>query len=202
MGVWWADTQGGKHDRRILYCHLTNDREQYTLSLASQTNAIPLPAVPEVFGVRLPPPTESLTSVDFDLIPNKPPPGTKLYDEEVEEIEESETDEDEDEDMEPTAIPGPAKAKEKEREQSTAGPVNTMQTNSDIDMLGTPARQGDEGSDAAEEEEDGLFAGGDDEDEEEEDSGPEDDAMEEIQTNTNEGGSGVKRKLVEEEDYD
>lgn len=104
--------------------------------------------------------------------------------------------------MEPTAIPGPAKAKEKEREQSTAGPVNTMQTNSDIDMLGTPARQGDEGSDAAEEEEDGLFAGGDDEDEEEEDSGPEDDAMEEVQTSTNESGSGVKRKLVEEEDYD
>ena len=50
--------------------------------------------MPEVFGVRLPPASELLTSVDFDLIPNKPPPGTKLYDEEVEEIEESESEED------------------------------------------------------------------------------------------------------------
>ncbi|KLO18074.1 transcription factor TAFII-31, partial [Schizopora paradoxa] len=28
--------------------------KEYTLSLAAQTNAIPLPSVPEVFGVRLP----------------------------------------------------------------------------------------------------------------------------------------------------
>ena len=70
---------------------------QYTLSLAAQTNAVPLPAVPEVFGVRLPPASECLTSVDFDLVPSKPPPGVKLYDEEFEEVEESE-DEDEDAD--------------------------------------------------------------------------------------------------------
>jgi len=180
---------------------------QYTLSLASQTNSVPLPSVPEVFGVRLPPASETLTSVDFDLIPNKPPPGTKLYDEEAEEVEESETEEeeDEDEDMEPTAIPGPGPAggsgtRRQDAAGAAVGPVSAMQTPSDIDMLGTPGgRAADEGSDAAEEE-DGLFAGGDDEDEDEEGSGGDDDAMEEVQTTNTNGG--VKRKLVEEEDYD
>jgi transcription initiation factor TFIID subunit 9B len=172
--------------------------KEYTLSLAAQTNATPLPAVPEVFGIRLPPASESLTSVDFDLIPNKPPPGTKLYDEEVEEIEESESEEDEDEDMEPAAIPGPAPARE-QVVTAGVGPVSAMQTPSDIDMLGTPARAADEGSDAAEEE-DGLFAGGDEEEEEEE-SGAEDHALDDSRITTN-GTAGVKRKLVEEEDYD
>ncbi|KIK30467.1 hypothetical protein PISMIDRAFT_77790, partial [Pisolithus microcarpus 441] len=64
--------------------------KEHLLSLASQTNATPLPAVPEVFGVRLPPASETLTSVNFELVSNKPPPSVKLYDEEVEEIEEEE----------------------------------------------------------------------------------------------------------------
>ncbi|ETW84545.1 hypothetical protein HETIRDRAFT_244038, partial [Heterobasidion irregulare TC 32-1] len=41
--------------------------KEYTLSLATQTNAQPLPAVPETFGLRLPPPAECLTAVDFAL---------------------------------------------------------------------------------------------------------------------------------------
>jgi len=179
--------------------------KEYTLSLASQTNSVPLPSVPEVFGVRLPPASETLTSVDFDLIPNKPPPGTKLYDEEVEEVEEfeSEDEEDEDEDMEPTAIPGPGPSRQQDL-RVAVGPVSAIQTPSDIDMLGTPAgRAADEGSDAAEEEE-GLFAGGDDDDDDDDDAddtGGDEDAMGEVQTTTNTNG-GIKRKLVEEEDYD
>jgi transcription initiation factor TFIID subunit 9B len=55
----------------------------------------------------------------------------------------------------------------------------------------------EEGSDGGEEE-DGLFAGKD-EDEEEEESGV-DEAMEEIMDGPS--TNGVKRKLVEEEDYD
>ena len=167
---------------------------QYTLSLASQTNAAPLPAVPELFGVRLPPASESLTSVNFDLIPNKPPPGTRTYDEEVEEIEESESDDEED--MEPAAIPAPTSSGDSVPTPHVVGPVNTVVP--DVDMV----RPGvDEGSDAAEEE-DGLFAGGDDEEEEEE-SAPENDAMEEVVSQgANGGGTGVKRKLVEEDDYD
>jgi len=60
-------------------------------------------------------------------------------------------------------------------------------------MMGTPAAK-EEGSDAGEEE-DGLFAGGDDEEEES-------DGMEEVSTALGEPSNGVKRKLVEEDDYD
>lgn len=166
-----------------------------------------------MFGIRLPSTADSLTAVDFDLVPNKPPPGVKLYDEEIEEVEESESEED-DEDMEPAAIPGPIPtrnltsvstsqdhAMDISPAHDTPFPISAIQTPSDIDMLGTPAVAAgvgvgivmEEGSDAAEEEE-GLFAGGDDEEEEGSD------AMEEVQTATS--VNGVKRKLVEEDDYD
>lgn len=149
--------------------------------MASQINALPLPAVPEVFGVRLPQPSECLTSVDFDLIPNKPPPGVKLYDEEVEEIEESESDE-EDVDMEPAhipEIPPSTRPAPQEPTEEAPFPISAIQTQE------TESKE--DGSDA---EDDGLFAGGD----EDADS----DAMEEVQTGTN----GVKRKLQEDDDYD
>lgn len=98
--------------------------------------------------------------------------------------------------MEPAAIP-PAAVKD-QRSMASIGPVSAMATPSDVEMMGTPGRAADEGSDV--EEDDGLFAGGEDDDEEEEESGAEDDAMEEVQTANVNGG--VKRKLVEEEDYD
>ncbi|KAF9469045.1 transcription initiation factor IID, 31kD subunit-domain-containing protein [Collybia nuda] len=180
--------------------------KEYILSLATQVNAAPLPAVPEVFGVRLPQPTDCLTSIDFDLVPNKPPPGVKLYDEEIEEIEESDSEEEaEDEDMEPASIPPPstttttvpslAPPVDVVMREEAPFPISAIATPSDIDMIGgsAPEPGGDDGSDAAEEE-DGLFAGGDDEEEES-------DAMEEVPT-TSEGTNGVKRKLVEEDDYD
>lgn len=172
------------------------------LSLATQTNSVPLPPVPEVFGVRLPPASECLTSVDFDLIPNKPPPGEKLYDEEVEEVEESD-DEDEDEDMEPAAIPptshpshlqNPDQVMHDASAQPVA-PIGALQTPSDVDMMTPGVAVPEEGSEA--EEEDGLFAGGD----EEEESG--DEHMEEVApASPGAATNGVKRKLVEEEDYD
>lgn len=163
--------------------------------MANEVNAAPLPAVPEVFGVRLPPQSDCLTNVDFNLIPNKPPPDVKIYDE-VEEVEESESEEeeeeqDEDEDMEPAPLPIPQQVREE-----APFPISAIATPSDVEMFGTPAAatgtQGmDEGSDAGEEE-DGLFAGGDDEEES--------DGMEEVQTIPDAGE--VKRKLVEEDDYD
>lgn len=177
--------------------------KEYVLSLATQTNSVPLPSVPEVFGVRLPPSSECLTSVDFDLIPNKPPPGVKLYDEEVEEVEEEES-EDEDEDMEPAAIPAPAPSQiyqtqnqdhiMQDAHDKPSAPIGALQTPSDVDMMTPGVQVAEEGSDA--EEEDGLFAGGD-----EEESG--DEPMEEITaTGPTPTANGVKRKLVEEEDYD
>jgi len=163
----------------------------------------------------MPQASDCLTSIDFDLVPNKPPPGIKLYDEEIEEIEESESEEEEDEDMEPTVIsqpsvtdnvPPPATpmAVDPVVREEAPFPISAIATPSDMDMIGTPMGGGagpghlpDEGSDAAEEE-DGLFAGGDDEEES--------DAMEEVQTElqtkAQTASNGIKRKLMEEEDYD
>jgi transcription initiation factor TFIID subunit 9B len=159
---------------------------------------MPLPAVSEVFGVRLPPQSECLTNVDFNLIPNKPPPDVKIYDE-VEEVEESESEEEEeeqeDEEMEPPPVPAAVLTPQPVREEAPF-PISAIATPSDIEMFGTPAAgagtQGiEEGSDVGEEE-DGLFAGGDEEEES--------DAMEEVQTALE--SSESKRKLVEEDDYD
>ncbi|KAI0722174.1 transcription initiation factor IID, 31kD subunit-domain-containing protein [Cerioporus squamosus] len=173
--------------------------KEYMLSLATQTNSIPLPSVPEVYGVRLPPASECLTAVDFDLVPNKPPPGVKLFDEEIEEVEESESD---DEDMEPAPLPQPSHAMQSQQQQhhqqlqAHIPPIapTLPHTPSDVDMLTPGALPAEEGSEA--EEDDGLFAGGD---EEEEESG--DDAMEDV-TAAGDAANGMKRKLVEEEDYD
>ncbi|KAI9001312.1 transcription initiation factor IID, 31kD subunit-domain-containing protein [Trametes punicea] len=172
--------------------------KEYLMSLATQTNSVPLPPVPEVFGVRLPPASECLTAVDFDLVPNKPPPGVKQYDEEIEEVEESE--EEDEEDMEPATMPS---ATQRNAAQTASAapvpPVAAVQTPSDVDMLTPGAAQPEEASEG--EEDDGLFAGGD---EEEEESG--DDAMEDVTASgpaaEAEATNGVKRKLVEEEDYD
>lgn len=168
---------------------------QYMLSLATQTNSVPLPSVPEVYGVRLPPAHECLTAVNFDLVPNKPPPGVKLYNEEVEEVEESESDEDED--MEPAPLPSATQSQATQQQAQippvSAGPTHTP---SDVDMLTPGAGRPEEGSEA--EEDDGLFAGGD----EEEESG--DEAMEDVTASgpgtADAAANSVKRKL--EEDYD
>ena len=171
------------------------------LSLATQTNSVPLPSVPEVYGVRLPPASECLTAVDFDLVPNKPPPGVKLFDEEIEEVEESESD---DEDMEPAPLPHvpqqhpQPQPHQNQHQQAHIPPIAPMtaHTPSDVDMLTPGALPAEEGSEA--EEDDPLFAGGD---EEEEESG--DDAMEDVTTSgAGDAANGMKRKLVEEEDYD
>ncbi|KAJ3756777.1 transcription initiation factor IID, 31kD subunit-domain-containing protein [Lentinula raphanica] len=168
---------------------------EYILSLATQTNATPLPAVPEVFGVRLPQSSDCLTSLDFDLVPNKPPSGVTIYDEEIEEIEESESEE-EDEEMVPAAIPDYAGSSMNqpappESAQEAPFPISAIHMPSEAD--GDTRMGGDNGSDAGEEE-DGLFAGGDEDDS---------DGMEEVQTSLNEGvNHEIKRQLVETDDYD
>lgn len=48
---------------------------QFLLQLATTVNANPLPPVPEVYGIRLPPPAQRLTAPNFTLVPRsaKPP---------------------------------------------------------------------------------------------------------------------------------
>ncbi|KZV64618.1 TFIID-31kDa-domain-containing protein [Peniophora sp. CONT] len=164
--------------------------KEYIMSLATQTNSQPLPAVPEAFGVRLPPESDRLTSVDFNLVPNKPPPTIQQYDEEIEEIEEEPSDEDEDEDMEPATLP-PAMPPQTHHHQP-APPVAPMYAPSDVDMIGVEdavaPNENEEGSD----DDDALFGGGDDDDE----------GMEEVAPAADAQANGVKRKLVEDDDYD
>jgi transcription initiation factor TFIID subunit 9B len=106
-----------------------------------------LPPVPEVFGVRLPPPKDRLTSVDFDLLPNKPPPGVKVYDEEiVEETDEEELpidgldEDDEDDEMEEldvTSAANPARDGEEDVDLLFEGEDDDDPDN--VNMLGTSA---------------------------------------------------------------
>lgn len=184
---------------------------QYTLSLAQQVNSQPLPSVPEVFGVRLPPPSDCLTQVDFDLVPNKPPPGVKLYDEEIEEVDESDEEdgdeEDEDGDMEPAAIPDSI-YQQQQQQQGQQGqgqrqvpvppPMGSLLSPADVDMMTPGGGAPDEGSEGEGGGGGGLFSGG----EEEEESG--DEAMDVSMTapDAPDAANGAKRKLVEEDDYD
>lgn len=183
---------------------LFDEPSQYLLSLASEVNAAPLPAVPEVFGVRLPPNSECLTSVDFDLLPNKPPPGVKIYDEEIEEIEESESSEEEPEPEPPRTgstagwnrANGTPSSISQDHVMDAPFPISAIATPSDVDMLGPSAGARTEAEEGSEVDEEGLFAGGDDDDEES-------DGMEEVHTAPGSApANGVKRKLVEEDDYD
>jgi transcription initiation factor TFIID subunit 9B len=105
-------------------------------------------------------------SIDFDLVPNKPPPNVQLFEEEVYEETEEEAEEDEEEDD------------EDEMEEMDVTGANGVATG---DANG-------EGDDA-----DGLF-GEDDEDL------AEDVSMREPSSEA--PTQGVKRTLVEDDDYD
>jgi transcription initiation factor TFIID subunit 9B len=151
--------------------------------------------MPEVFGVRLPPASDCLTAVDFDLLPNRPPPDVKLYDEEIEEIAESDSEEEGDyEEDEPsttaTGINQTFRGSTLQSEDTfmedpgqPVGPISAL-TPSDVDMLATPVRALAQ----EEEEEDPLFG---DEGDEPMDAAP-----------ASSPAGGVKRKLELDEDYD
>ncbi|KAJ1309103.1 hypothetical protein OPQ81_004781 [Rhizoctonia solani] len=67
--------------------------KEHLMALATKTNAQPLPSVSDTYGIRIPA-KHALTSVDFDIVPNKPPPGLngpETYEEEYEEWEEDDT---------------------------------------------------------------------------------------------------------------
>lgn len=42
---------------------------QFLLQLATTVNSVPLPPVPEVYGIRLPPPAQRLTAPNFSIVP-------------------------------------------------------------------------------------------------------------------------------------
>lgn len=98
--------------------------KELLLQLASQVNSMPLPAVPEVYGVRLPPPAQRLTAPNFSLV--KPDLSKKqdkqtngnlqqqdgnedgLFGQEGEEEEEDDDEDEDDEEMEDVTLGLPA----------------------------------------------------------------------------------------------
>lgn len=133
-----------------------------------------------------------LNQVDFDLVPNKPPPQVKQYDEEVEEVEEDD-DDDDDGSMHEIKVeerPPPNLAHTSSRAFATPSDADVS---SPIPVGG--AQGADEGSEGGQDEEEGLF--GDDDSEG-------DDALEsvEVPEAAEPTVNGIKRKLVEDEDYD
>ncbi|KAG8932599.1 Transcription initiation factor TFIID subunit 9 [Tulasnella sp. 417] len=153
--------------------------KEYLLSLAAKTNAKPLPAVPEVYGVRLPPTKNCLTAVDFDIVPNKPPPGVKLTEDEDDEgDEEDEDDEESDGDQ-----------KDQSGDYEMASADNLFAITDEVnegDEGGGKGGRGDEGD------EDDLFG---DEEEDEEMANVDDEA-------NGIGGARAGEKRALEEDYD
>lgn len=153
--------------------------KEYLLSLAVQTNSTPLPPVPEVFGVRLPPAKDCLTSINFDLVPNRPPPGINLWEEEVEEeVTESESEDG-------------MQGIEEQQPVPVAPPIMARNSPSDdVEMAGgrSEVSDGDDGND-------GLFGAGDEEGDDGSDAEVTREESQVQQTQT-------QRTLVEDEDYD
>lgn len=147
------------------------------LSLAAKTNAKPLPAVPEVYGVRLPPPKNCLTAVDFDIIPNKPPPGVKLTEDEDDEGDEEDEDDEESD--------GDQKDQSGDFEMASADLFAITDDVNQGEEGGAKAGRGDEGD------EDDLF--GDEEEDEE---------MADETAANGLGGARTGEKRALEEDYD
>ncbi|GAA5956707.1 hypothetical protein JCM3765_005713 [Sporobolomyces pararoseus] len=53
--------------------------KEFLLQLATQVNSVPLPPVPEVYGIRLPPVAQRLTAPNFSIVPRSNPlPGNEL----------------------------------------------------------------------------------------------------------------------------
>lgn len=144
------------------------------LSLAIQTNATPLPPVPEVFGIRLPPTKDRLATVNFDLVPSRPPPGLNLWWEEVEEeVTESEDDN----------IPG--KEEQFQGGASIAPPVMARDSPLDDVDMNNPQSDDSDGDD-------GLFGVAEEPDDKSDVEAMKDDSQ--IQQ--------TQRTLMEDEEYD
>lgn len=185
---------------------------QHLLSLATRTNADPLPPISETYGVRLPPLKHCLTAVDFDLVPNKPPPEDVVKYEDEEEEEESEEEEEDvasptrpDEEMELAEPTSMADVQPGSDLSGLASGIRMSEEAADGDPLAVPNEEEEE--EAGSDDDDGLFGddGADDDDD--------DDDMEmvDIQATatpaaapTTNGTSqvGEKRKMSEDDEYD
>ncbi|KAF9431491.1 Transcription initiation factor TFIID subunit 9 [Entomortierella beljakovae] len=61
---------------RVNHSFTSPPPKEFLLELAEEKNKVPLPLIPEKYGIRLPHERHCLTTVNFQLIPELPPPGT------------------------------------------------------------------------------------------------------------------------------
>ncbi|KAG8743974.1 Transcription initiation factor TFIID subunit 9 [Ceratobasidium sp. 414] len=164
--------------------------KEHLLALATKTNAQPLPAVSDTYGVRIPPAKHALISVDFDVVPNKPPLGMndpETFEEEYEEWEEDNT---------PEVPPAPP-ADELMVMDDPDEPIALVDEAAPIQgQAGGTAPEGEEEDNDA----DDLFgdAGADDD----ENKMDQDTTAELAPSGASPSAGGVKRKIEEDDNYD
>ncbi|KAG0245758.1 transcription initiation factor IID, 31kD subunit-domain-containing protein [Mortierella sp. GBAus27b] len=62
---------------RVNHSFTSPPPKEFLLELAEEKNKVPLPLIPEKYGIRLPHERHCLTTVNFQLIPELPPPGSQ-----------------------------------------------------------------------------------------------------------------------------
>ncbi|KAF9145062.1 Transcription initiation factor TFIID subunit 9 [Mortierella sp. GBA39] len=62
---------------RVNHSFTSPPPKEFLLELAEEKNRVPLPLIPEKYGIRLPHERHCLTAVNFQLIPELPPPTHK-----------------------------------------------------------------------------------------------------------------------------
>ncbi|KAF9211227.1 Transcription initiation factor TFIID subunit 9 [Podila verticillata] len=63
---------------RVNHSFTSPPPKEFLLELAEEKNKVPLPLIPEKYGIRLPHERHCLTAVNFQLIPELPPQGAKV----------------------------------------------------------------------------------------------------------------------------
>ncbi|KAI7876159.1 transcription initiation factor IID, 31kD subunit-domain-containing protein [Mucor mucedo] len=59
---------------RVNHSFTTPPPKEFLLELAQEKNKIPLPLIPEKYGIRLPSDKHCLTGINFSIVPDAPPP--------------------------------------------------------------------------------------------------------------------------------
>lgn len=65
---------------RVNHSFTTPPPKEFLLELAQEKNKMPLPLIPEKYGIRLPADKYCLTGINFSIVPDAPPPPKSNYD--------------------------------------------------------------------------------------------------------------------------
>ncbi|KAI8983750.1 transcription initiation factor IID, 31kD subunit-domain-containing protein [Pilobolus umbonatus] len=65
---------------RVNHSFTTPPPKEFLLELAQEKNKLPLPLIPEKYGIRLPADKYCLTGINFSIVPDAPPPPKNNFD--------------------------------------------------------------------------------------------------------------------------